>query len=210
MKLFTPVLFFALTTLLSTFSLQGQFEIGLSLGGNFSGINYITVGQTDIEFEEIQGNMDEVTSTSSLLGFQGGIYANFDKGRFSICPELLYTKRGYAGKQHKHYLEYVTVPIRFKYHLGEQLSLDLGPEFNFILWNSYIRTSNGENFHELYRKVDVGASMGLTYKFQYQGRLSLKYVQGLNDMIASEYLPVSQRSKSIQLAFSYAIFNWEG
>jgi len=208
MKNATLTMSCAMTILLFTLNLSAQFELGLTAGANLSGLNYITVGQTENEFEEIQENMQEVSSTSSLAGFQAGFCVNFVRDRFSIGPELLYTSRAYAGKKYKHRNEYLTIPIRFKYKLGERFTMDLGPEFNCILWNSYIRTSYSERFHEIYHKVDICAAMGVTYRSQYRGSISLRYVQGLTDMIASEHLPVSQRSKSIQLAFSYSIFDW--
>ncbi|GEM_PF-5649780 len=193
---------------LSSLSLSAQFDFGITLGGNFSGINYVTVGQTDNQFEEIQGFIDQANSTPSSLGFQAGFYMNFEKERYSLGPEILYTLRPYGGKEYWETFEYITVPIRFKYKLADRFSLDLGPEFNFLMYNTYIHTSAWEGFHEIYSKVDLRAAMGATYKFQYRGALSLRYVQGLNDIIASEHLPVSQRSNSFEVAFSYSIFEY--
>ena len=89
--------------------------LGLSSDGKLSGVNY-----------------------NGRTGFHLGAYGLIRKGKFGVQPEIVFSQQGqsyntpnYSGLRSN--LDYINVPIIFKYYPTGGISLQVGPQFGFLM-----------------------------------------------------------------------------
>ncbi len=73
---------------------------------------------------------------NSLLSFHiGGLAEITFSDKFSLQPELLYSRQGFEAKEAeaKFKLDYLAIPIMAKYYLGEKFSVEIGPQASFLI-----------------------------------------------------------------------------
>lgn len=120
---------------------NNNYELGLKAGINVS---------------SFQGGNDGI-ARNSLLGYHIGLTAeNRINRNFAIQPEFLFSRVGgeemYSdGLQARYYLDYVSVPVMAKFYLGDQLSLDFGPQLGFLV-------KDRANYSDDYFDYDAGAN----------------------------------------------------
>ena len=171
------------TTLDNTNSEKDEyFRIGIKGGLNFSNLINDKDGKTKISFH-------------------GGLSAEFfviDK--FSIQPELLYSRQG-AKANLKDYvwgvgyseieadlkLDYINIPVMFKYYPIEGLSLQVGPQIGFLV-NAVMDSStsvfgskydSSEDVKDQIEAVDLGMNLGVGYEFSEGVFFDIRYNLGL-------------------------------
>lgn len=96
------------------------FKLGLKAGPNFANFT---------------GGVDGI-NYSSRTGFHAGAVAELGiTGKFAISPELLYSSQGADVDGYGDFnLDYVSVPVLAKiYILSDKLSIDVGPQFSFLV-----------------------------------------------------------------------------
>jgi len=118
-----------------------KFQYGLKLGLNVSRI----AGTYDI----FDGYSTWYYSNySNKTGIHGGVFGEFRFKKFSIQPELLYSRQGAKEK----FLDYFTIPIMAKYYFVEGLSIDLGPQIDI------------KNYNQLPNDIDFSFNFGSSYQ----------------------------------------------
>lgn len=103
---------------------------------------------------------------NSLLGLHVGLTSEIAfNERFSLQPELLYTRQGSEAEDIvKVKLDYIAVPIMVKYYLADNFSIEVGPQASFLIsdkadFNDDVlpdEDTDASNF-------DFGLNLGLGY-----------------------------------------------
>ncbi|WP_194777837.1 porin family protein [Pararhodonellum marinum] len=162
------ILLFSLITILGVGTTYGQFlRVGLKAGPNFSNFS---------------GGSIEGYDFSQISSFHAGLLVEFKLlQNLSLQPELLYSTKGAnlsgIGNEFKNKLGYLSIPALARFYLVEEkFSLDLGPQFSFLLDETeHVDISNSNSFDFA---VVGGATFHLTDTFFLQGRYNL----GLTDV----------------------------
>jgi len=77
---------------------------------------------------------DEI-NRNSLIGFHAGVLAEVKfNDAFALQPELLYSRAGAEEEQVVEFqLDYISIPIMAKFYIADRFSLDVGPQFGFLV-----------------------------------------------------------------------------
>lgn len=148
-----------------------------------------------VNFANFSGGIDEI-DYSGRTSFHAGVAAEIGiTDKFGIQPELLYTSQGADVDGVGDFnLDYVSVPVLAKiYIVPETLSLDVGPQFSFLVDEAEESFEN-----ESYDFAAVGgATLNITKSFYAQAR----YVWGLTE--ASKEAEVKNTVFQISLGYNF-------
>jgi len=179
----TMILLFGLTIV----NAQNNIEFGLKGGVNLA---------------DITG--DEVDSFDGRTCFHFGVMAEFSiSDSFSFQPELLYSCQGsdysesfesidtgfksinadtYEGTIK---VDYLNIPLMAKYYVGENFSLEAGPQVGFLLSAkneyNYPGDSGEEDIKDYVKGIDFGVNFGLGFKLESGANFGARYNLGLSD-----------------------------
>ncbi len=113
--------------------------------------------------------------------------------QFAIQPELLYSGQGGEEKgtligadiKITNKLDYLNLPVMFKYYVTERFSLQAGPQLGILL-SSKVKASKGsssaEEDIEGVKSVDFGFNLGLGFKVNKNLFFDARYNLGLNNI----------------------------
>jgi len=139
------------------FSFAQEIDFGLKLGANFS-------------------NFNDASSFDSKTGFVGGAFAAAQFSSFGLQTELLYSQQGAEFNALDFDLDYVNVPVLFKYYVIGGLNIQLGPQFGFLIDDTIPDASfETEDF-------DLSGVTGLGIDLPLGIRADARYIFGLNDI----------------------------
>ncbi|HAT69653.1 MAG TPA: PorT family protein, partial [Flavobacteriaceae bacterium] len=174
--LFAAIAAFGITNL--------QAQDGVSFGAK-GGVNFSTLTGDDVD------DLDEDNARTSF--HVGAIVEIPISDRFSVQPEILYSGQGIKfededflgqGTEAKIKLDYINVPVLAKFYLVEGFSIEAGPQFGFLVNDEFeIEDSNGDTIESEdldAASFDLGAAVGLGYKFTNGLFLQGRYVFGLS------------------------------
>ena len=124
-------------------------------------------------------------------GFHAGLYGEYGINDFlGIQGELLYSMMGAKGTEDgigfTAQMDYIVLPVVAKIYLMDKFSLDLGPQFGYLV-NAKVKakvdgTSASQSFYEDAEKFDLSIGMGLSYKLGYGFGISARYNLGLTEI----------------------------
>ena len=166
-----------LTALISTCFVSAQ---GFGIKG---GLNLTNLTNFENTFKQ------EVESENIRTSFHIGIFNEFEvTEHFSIQPEVLYSSQGtkYSGDgaEDKVRLDYINVPIMFKFYLGDNFFLESGPQVGFLI-------NDESNFgfftisdEDAFNSVDFGLNLGLGFKLGDNAHLNARYGFGFNGVFS--------------------------
>jgi hypothetical protein len=157
-----------------------------------AGLNLATLSGNDIEQSQIQPGL-----------VLGGFAAVKLSDKFIFQPELLFSFQGSAYRNYYDFgnvqsyqqdnlnLSYLLLPVMAKYYVAKKFSLELGPQFGFLLAartnffsytnNGYVN-SNSKNVTDQYKTFDFGINVGGGYDFTDKWGIDLRYNFGLNNV----------------------------
>ncbi len=147
----------------------------------------------------ITGDLEDINSRTSFhLGGIAEIMINED---FAVQPELLYSAQGGKYDEFTLALDYLYLPIMGKYFVSEEISLEAGPQFGYLLsaklkddssdnGNGNVNTvsnnsaskqaaADTEDVKEDVKSFDFGLNFGASYILENGINLSLRYYLGL-------------------------------
>lgn len=175
----------------TSFSQGIDIDLGIKAGINFS--NMRRVDALNLEYKK---------------GLQAGVFVgvNFSE-KIGVQADLLYSEEGaeFSGKsQGKFDLTYINLPIVFKYYLveGEGLSLQIGPQFGYLLESELRAFYNGEEIQTKGNDFNLSGVIGLGYDLPAGFHIDGRMHYGFTDV--SEVAPA--RLKAISLALGYSFF----
>ena len=180
------VLLFAAAALATGAFAQGnRIEWGVK-----SGLNLATLTHSDMSYETVSINSKLKPS------FHVGVFVDIPLGTYiSFQPELLYSRQGTFYKEtvlSKDYkiwtrFDYINIPLMFKFYVFEKLSVDVGPQFGFVIDATQKRKgSDGDGTEDIdsdgYKSFDASFGMGLTYKVCRNIDVFARYNLGLTEV----------------------------
>ena len=129
-------------------------------------------------------NISSVTNldgASSLTGFHIGGFAEFKVGdKFTVQPELLYSTQGAKYDGGKTNLDYINIPIMFKYYVADAFSLEAGPQIGFLI-SGKLKPDSGTSVDvkSAYKSTDFDLDFGAGYDFTDNISAAIRYNLGL-------------------------------
>lgn len=122
------------------------------------------------------------------LSFQGGLFMELDfNKKVGIQPEFLFSQTQsensggtlpYTFQNSEVNLNYLTIPILFRYKVAKVLILNVGPQYSFLLNKSDNRLIDNR---EAFKSSDFAMVGGAQLNFKYL-RLYGRYAIGLNNI----------------------------
>jgi len=112
--------------------------------------------------------------------------------KFSFCPELLYSGKGYesqdAGiiKGGKTKLSYFSIPLLIRYRPFENIDLIIGPELGFLLAVKS-EVQNDPNYKKAFHKFDFSLDAGVAIYLSELVALEIRYAHGLTKVAEITY-----------------------
>ncbi|OQP49022.1 hypothetical protein A4H97_29510 [Niastella yeongjuensis] len=117
-------------------------------------------------------------------GWAAGLWVNFSvSNNFSIEPQVAYKSLEYKSDETAFFnngtVDYISVPVLFKFHFGRNLALLLGPEFDFA---TKVEDDNNTYDKEDITNTSINGTAGL--ELFPHGRFSVyvRYFHGFTDM----------------------------
>ncbi len=147
--------------------------------------------------------------TKTLIGFHGGAYATvmFTKN-VGIQPEILYSVQGskfdFNGTTTTTRINYINIPILFRYNVNDMISVHVGPQIGFV---GSAKSENGNNTTDIKDNVsstDIALAFGGTIELPMKLNFTARYCLGLSDIDKDN----NSTSKNLvfQLSVGYKLF----
>jgi hypothetical protein len=147
----------------------------------------------------------DVDGNKSLIGFNAGVFAEIPLAdSFYLQPELLYSTQGTEDYRYlsnsiplvdKLNLDYINLPIMFKYDVANRFYLEAGPQVGFLV---SAKRGNADIKDE-FESTDFGANFGFSYGFTENLFAQARYNIGLSDIDKSE---LNDKVSNAVLSFS--------
>lgn len=148
-----------------------------------------------VNFATVNGS-DQFESPDSRTSFHVGALAEFPIADiFSIQVEALYSGQGFEissnnllGQDNKveYQLDYINVPVLAKFYLIKGLSIEAGPQFNFLVneeIDSDVNNDGGDNPEDNTKSFDFGFAGGLTFQTEMGIFATARYYQGVTNIV---------------------------
>jgi len=131
-------------------------------------------------------NFASITDAEGLdnrTGFVAGVFVGGKLGdKLGIQADLLYSQQGAEFSAGKFNLDYVNVPIVFKYFVTDVIHLHAGPQFG-VLVNDETQTTIGETINDIATKdFDLSGVVGVGLDLPLGIRIDGRYNFGLSDV----------------------------
>lgn len=137
-------------------------DFGIKAGMNFASIN------------------DAGEGLDTRTGFHAGVFLGLKfNDKVALQPELLYSQQGAEFDSGKFELDYVNIPVIFKYYLVQGLNLQVGPQFGFVI-NDKI---SFDGIAEEAEKFDLSGILGAGYDLPLGLRIDARYNFGFSDVV---------------------------
>ena len=102
----------------------------------------------------------------------GGLVDFHISEKFHVQPELLYSMEG--SDEDEYNLDFIRIPVMFKYFVGEGFNLQAGPEFAFV--------AGGGAIKDAAKSLDYGLGFGAAYEMSSGLMFDARYNLGLADL----------------------------
>lgn len=141
-----------------------EIDLGIKAGANFA-------------------NLSDASHVSNKTGLVVGAFVGLKFNKIAIQPELLYSQQGADADFGNFDLDYINVPIMFKYYLiGNFLNIQAGPQFGFVVNDNLPSSSDiGEQIKT--KDFDFSGAVGLGLDLPLGLRVSARYNFGLTDVM---------------------------
>lgn len=158
-------------------------------------------------------NSDGFQDSEMTRGYQLGLLAEIPLTlRLSVQPEILYATQGAeveiemlgSGPVFREYqLDYIQVPVMAKYYLLYNLSVEIGPSFNFLVDEEIPGTSNTQSGS--IKTFEFGGGLGASYFFFGGFFVHARYVQGFTNILNYENIDGSAKNYGFQLGIGLTL-----
>jgi|SRR5699024_10272398 len=156
-------------------------DLGIKLGANFA-------------------QLRDVKHADSKTGFVGGAFLAVGFEKFAIQPEILYSQQGSKFDIDDFDLDYINVPIMFKFYLiGHSLNVQAGPQFGFVVHDD-LPSFGDINEQVKAKNFDFSGAVGLGLDLAFGIRLDARYHFGLTDVSNN----LNGKNSVISLAVGYS------
>lgn len=106
----------------------------------------------------------DIIDTEALVGFHVGVFAEVELSEnFIFQPELIYSSQGAKFSEGDismdFELNYINLPIMFKYGVADGFYLEAGPQIGFLTSAKVL----GVDIKDEVESIDFGVNLGLSY-----------------------------------------------
>ena len=190
--------------LIGAIALSGASMVNAQKIGAKAGVNMATLG-------------GDVQDAKSKIGFHVGVYGEWAiTDKFSIQPEVLYSAEGAKFKEEgitlNTNLNYINIPIMFKYRATDKLFIEAGPQVGFLIGAKYKSDNNdfqsfieslGMNAKDDYKKINFSIGLGAGYDITEKFNVGVRYMAGLANIAEVEGSDYSEKSNVFSLSLGY-------
>jgi len=159
---------------LSAVNVNAQATVGIKAGVNFASI--------------LNENISGVKGRTS---FNVGIVAEIEtSSTTSFQAELVYSGQGFKYEggtienevipKDTYKLDYLNIPLVFKYYINDGFNFEIGPQVGFLL--SSKTEDSGKNVNDYFTTASFDILFGLGYKFENGFNVNARYNLGLTDI----------------------------
>ena len=157
------------------------------------------------------------------LNYQAGVFMEYRfTNRFSIAPEVVFAAQGgkydvkdyndgdgYFDAKFTENVNYINIPVMFKYYVTPALSIDLGPQLGINVYSKYTVESKDKNLNinetldqkDDTKTIDVGVGLGLTYNITNDVFVQGRYTLGLTEVFDKSW--DTGKNGNAQIAIGY-------
>ena len=195
---------------LYVFTTSAHAQLKLSYGPK-AGLNLSTVHHTIFDFQKVRPG----------LHIGGFLNLRFNKW-IALQPELFYSMQGtlhemsevsedgnFTGNtiKNKTKLDYLQIPLMFKFYPISGLYLEAGPQFGILVNAKYDAPSSQYydncNIRDLTKKGDIGLGIGAGYEFRFGLMAGYRYTHGFMDTIERGIFDDAAQNKVHQITFGW-------
>lgn len=176
-------------------------HVGIKAGFNRTSV-------AEFRFRRPSNNLD-TESPGYRTGIHAGIYAELALPFISIQPEVSYSQKGFrfeaGGAKADARLNYIEVPLLFKYRLIPLIYLFIGPQVSFMSTTSYEYAGAYSDYELRADGIDFSAlaGAGVTFgRFDFSGRFGW----GLSSVFKEDGIS-SDRERFAQLSAGFRLFS---
>jgi len=149
---------------------------------------FLTIGQAQDIYLGAKAGVNSSTFSGvnteefgQSTGYHVGASAEFSFSEyFSSEVELLYSTKGASSDILDISVDYLSLPVMIKVYPIESISIDVGPQFSYLLNNSAL-IDNIEIDTYPYETLDIGLIAGITYKTGLDIYIQARYVMGVTE-----------------------------
>jgi hypothetical protein len=160
----------------------------------------------------VKAGLNLATSTKSegmakmKPSLYAGAFVELKLGDFvGIQPELVYSRQGFnvkeAGETANYRMNYLNLPILAKLYVLENLSLDLGPQFGYMIGSKFAYDGESIETGVEMNDFDVSFGVGLSYKIAEKFDISARYNLGLTNWAKDD--AANSKNSVIQIGVGY-------
>ena len=157
------------------------------------------------------------------LNYQAGLFMEYRfTSRFSIAPEVVFAAQGgkyevkdyndgegYFDAKFTENVNYINIPVMFKYYVSPALSIDLGPQLGINVYSKYTVESKDKHLNiketedqkDDTKTIDVGVGLGLTYNIAKDVFVQGRYTLGLTEVFDKSW--DTGKNGNAQIAIGY-------
>lgn len=190
-------------------------------------LGYSVNAQQEVKFGPKAGvnfsTISNVPNAKMLTGFYVGAVAEikFDD-KFSIQPELMYSSQGakydysvelvgISGTHFRDKLDYINIPILAKYYIYKGFSVELGPQFGFLV-NAESKgeatvngntVKNNRDIKDEVNSFNFGIGAGLAFDLSNGFFINARYNFGITNVGKSNYNYHESQNGVTQIGVGY-------
>lgn len=157
------------------------------------------------------------------LNYQAGLFMEYRfTSSFSIAPEVVFAAQGgkydvkdyndgdgYFDAKFTENVNYINIPVMFKYYVTPALSIDLGPQLGINVYSKYtveskdklLNIKETEDQKDDTKTIDVGVGLGLTYNIAKDVFVQGRYTLGLTEVFDKSW--DTGKNGNAQIAIGY-------
>ena len=146
--------------------------------------------------------------SNSINGMHIGVFAEIRFDKLAIQPEVYYSTIGgkwQAGFEdgnldHNFNLDYVNVPLMFKYYLTNGIAIEAGPQAGFLMDGNH-KFSDLDPDSPKFNEFDFSFFLGLSVNLPLNLMVSARYNAGLTNVV--DHPDVDWKNRVLQLSVGY-------
>lgn len=149
-----------------------------------------------LNIASVKASVDGASDVSDArVGLHFGFFGEFKMSeKFAIQPEILFTMQGgnatEQGQDTGFRLNYIAIPVMFKFYTSDKFSLELGPQFGFLTNSSVFVDQVSVDGGELFNSFDLNLGAGLNYEVSSKVFLNARYTFGITNIASTTYQQV--------------------
>ena len=142
------------------------------------------------------------TRTSFLLG---GFVKIMVTGKMGVQPELYYSSLGATTTGFVQKLNYLSLPVMFRYNIANHLHFVVGPQFSILLAAKDVTGGQTQDVKDAFNTQDFSGVLGAGIDFG-PFDFGVRYVAGFSNILKVHPIGYSEKNNVLQFVVGYKLF----